>query len=354
MNVTELYFLAEWLRKNGAPAADHYQTLQQALEHNANQPQKQPLEEPLNRLLDYLKNMNMNQLSNGQIDYLSMFDVIALFGKQGLDFVNSTIRKSDFDPATASSEMREAHQRIERAVQKASQILEVFSDVLFTDDRELHEEGRVTVRIEFVGSAEIQNVADWKSWSATWHDIVRGVGLAVNEAPEDTKVIGASQGSVIMILASTYAFTRILALISKSIASIAKDYLEVRMAAEKLQAIKGFKAESKKQLLKNAEEIQKNGVDQVIADIKSAIDHELDGTAEAGLRRSIEKALDFHEKGGEVDFVSPSTEQANADQQGEDGIPEEIIAEVRQVIEDARQARQEVKLPNFPNRQRRG
>lgn len=344
MNVSELYFLAEWIKNYGKNTSDLYEILQRVLEHNANQPQKQPLEEPLNNLVEHLNVMNLNQLSNGQLEYLEQFEIGPLLGRRGAQFVNATVRKSDFDPATANSEIRVALEKLEQAIQKANQILDVFSNMVFKEEVELHEQRRITVRIEFQGQAQIENVTDWKVWSATWHDIVRGVGLAVNERPEDTKVIGASQGSVIMILATTYGFTKVLALISKSIASIAKDYLEVRMVAEKLKAIKNFNAATEKQLLENAEEIQQKGVESIIEDIKASLDHDVTGDAEAALRHSISKALDFYEKGGEVDFVSPSAEQAEADSEGDDAIPAGIIEEVRQVIESARRAKEEVKL----------
>ena len=344
MNVSELYLMAKWLKDHGRTLNSLYLSLQQTIAHNAAQPQKQPLEEQLNQLDDYLKGMNMSQLSSAQIAYLDRFNVGSILGQRGSNFINSTVKKSAYDPATANSDMEEAHNRLMKAIQKAAKILEALSGVAFAKDHELYEPGHVTVRIEFQGQAEIRNVVDWKNWSATWHDIVRGVGRTVNEAPENTKVIGASQGSVIMILAVTYGFTRILALIAKSIASIAKDYLEVRMAAEKLKVIKGFNAENEKKLLENAEEIQKSGVERVIKELKESLDHQLDGDVEAELRRSISKILEFYTKGGEVDFVSPSAEQADADNDGDEVIDEEIIAEIRQEIEAARQAQEEVKL----------
>jgi NAD(P)-dependent dehydrogenase (short-subunit alcohol dehydrogenase family) len=84
--------------------------------------------------------------------------------------------------------------------------------------------------------------------------------------------------------------------------------------------------------------------EQVIEELKESLDHELDGDVDAELRRSIKKILEFNTKGGAIDFVSPPAEQVDADNDGDKVVDEEMIAEIRQAIEAARQAQEEVKL----------
>ncbi len=187
----------------------------------------------------------------------------------------------------------------------------------------------------------MDNVADWKDWSAKWYEIVRGIALAIDERPEDTNVVGASQGSVIMKLAATYAFTRVMALISKSIASIAKDYLEVRHSIEDLKTKKVLRETAEKALLENAEEIKRDGVNTIMEELKPCLPAKLKGDQKNALKMAIEKALDFHNKGGDVDFVAP---ERSADTEEDGGNPTDEIAEVKQAIEEVRALRSELKL----------
>src|SRR5690606_37578263 len=99
-------------------------------------------------------------------------------------------------------------------------------------------EGYVTVRVGFKNDASIRNVKDWKTSAEDWYQIVRGLALVCGEAPEDTKVVGASTGSVILILSATYTFSKLLATISKHITGIAKDVIGVRVALEDLRGKK--------------------------------------------------------------------------------------------------------------------
>ena len=47
MNVEELNYLAMWLKKEATTAKDSYEAVRAKLQHNAQQPQKQPLEDEL-------------------------------------------------------------------------------------------------------------------------------------------------------------------------------------------------------------------------------------------------------------------------------------------------------------------
>ncbi|EAQ47719.1 hypothetical protein MED193_21039 [Roseobacter sp. MED193] len=342
MQIAELYGFSRWFQSELRQLVSKYNSVAKVLQHNASQQQKQPLEGPLDDLINYLQGMDFDALSMQQVALFPLFDVQELVGKQGVSFVESTIRKSDFDPATAHQNVTDAVQRLQSANQRVDAILQAFDGLdLPLADPEL-EKGRVLVRVEFAGEASMHNVAEWKSWSASWYEIVRGVAIAIDETPEETQVIGASQGSVIMKLAATYAFTRVLALISKSISSIAKDYLEVRHSMEDLKAKKLLNKKSETALKANAEEIKTTGVETIMDELRPILPDNVSGDKENALKMAIEKALDFHNKGGDVDFVAP--DQPVEEGEDEEGIPYDEIAEVRIAIEEARAVRNELMM----------
>lgn len=342
MQIAELYGFSRWFQSELRELISKYTNVNNVLQHNASQQQKRPLEEPMDDLTEYLDGMDFDALSMQQVALFPLFEVQELVGKQGVAFIEGTIRKSDFDPATAHKDVSEALSRLQSANQRTDAILQAFGDLdIPLADPEL-EAGRVLVRVEFAGDASMHNVAEWKSWSASWYEIVRGVAIAIDETPEDTQVVGASQGSVIMKLAATYAFTRVLALISRSISSIAKDYLEVRHSMEDLKAKKLLNQNSEAALKANAEEIKTSGVETIMDELRPVLPDNVSGDKENALKKAIEKALDFHNKGGDVDFVAPE-EPIDEEDDGEE-IPYAEIAEVRAAIEDARAVRNELMM----------
>lgn len=341
MQTSELYSFSHWLQRELRQVIGKYTAVNQILKHNATQTQKQPLEGPLHDLMEYLEGMDLDVLSNQQLGLLELFNASQLLNRKGKSFVEATIRKSDFDPATAHQDFNEAIEKLQSANQRAQQLIQAFDGLDLTLEDPSLGDGRVLLRIGFSGDAAMNNVSDWKDWSATWYEIVRGVALAIEERPEDTIVVGASQGSVIMKLGATYGFTRIMALISKSIASIAKDYLEVRHSMEDLKAKKLLNKAAEKALKANAEAVKSDGVGKIMNQLKPLLTTELNGDQENALKNSIEKALDFHNKGGDVDFVAPDD---SGDEEGGDEALFEDIAEVRVIIEEARVIRNELKL----------
>ena len=68
----------------------------------------------------------MHVLSSEQVKLLESFGVSMLLGKNGVEFVEGTIKKSDFDPATAMSEIQEANQTIQDAMRRADSIIGAF------------------------------------------------------------------------------------------------------------------------------------------------------------------------------------------------------------------------------------
>jgi hypothetical protein len=351
MEISEVYRLANWFKTHFPELRKHYTQLHNVLTSNAAQQAQQPIEDQLNELLTFLHGMHVEELSLQQLHVLQMIDVGNLIGHDGADTVAAIVKTATYDPATVEQNVSRNLSKLNRA----SQLLEAFTSSvnelhLGPDEFEDSEE-YITIRVGFRREASIENIADWKSSADEWYQIIRGLGLALNEPPEATKVVGATKGSLIMILAATVSLTKLLAVISKHITGIAKDVISVKLAMENLrqQNMLTKKMEAEFQIL--VAEKREQGLASIEADIAAMFPEMLDGEKHSALSKSVEKLLKFGEQGGDVDFVAPSEEAANdpGNHPAPGGAPQVAadIAAVRSAILDYQSEREALKQLEF-------
>src|SRR6185437_850553 len=170
--------------------------------------------------------------------------------------------------------------------------------------------------------------------SKDWYEIIRGIALAANESPEDTKVVGAATGSVILILAGTVAVTTMMATISKNITSVARDVIGVGVERENLRQKKLLTAAMEAELKKIEQKKRTDAVKTVMAELKKYLPVSALGDTKIALEASVKKLLDFNERGGVVDFVAPAEpEESDEGSRGEDK-GRQLLADARRVIHE--------------------
>lgn len=347
MDVQELFLLSEWYEGHFPRLRELYTALHNVLENNASQPNQQPVEQPLDELSAYLGEMNLGELSLQQLSLLEELDVRILVGIEGKNFVENTVKTSTYDPATTEQKIQASLQSINETNGKLSAYKSAVASIGIEPDSFEDLEGRITVRIGFKNQASIENVTQWKSSSKEWYDIVRGIAMAAGESPEDTKVIGASKGSIILILASTYTVTKLLATISKHVTGIAKDVISVGIERENLRQKKLLTKTMDAELTKFEKEKRESGLKEITGALEQMLPDSVQGDVKTALESSVKKILSFNEKGGDVDFVSPP---ANEDIDGDPEDGEEIdevqaeISQVRQIIQEYQEEREVVRL----------
>ena len=174
-------------------------------------------------------------------------------------------------------------------------------------------------------------------------DIIRGIAMVAGEAPENTKVIGASTGSIILVLAATSTLTGLLALISKHVISVAKDVVEIRNQIEDLRAKKMLNVVMQNELQKMERDKKSNALAEVVSAIKAKMP-DLDGGQITALEASVKKLLTFNEKGGNVDFVAPQIDEEKFDDlhENEDGVHD--FRDARALIHDYQKVREQIKM----------
>ncbi len=280
-----------------------------------------------------------DELSIQQLRMLADLGVEQFIGRVGAQYIEGTIRTAEYDSATAVDLINAALSKLSEAHSGFSQYRSSLKalGVDGADDQADHD--AIIIRVGFQNDASIENITDWKESAKDWYAIIRGLALAADEAPEDTKIIGASTGSIILILAGTLSVTTLLALISKNIASIAKEVIGIRNQVEDLRHKKWLNTIIEKEFKKKEEALKTAALTDIIALIKKRIPN-IDGEKSAALEISIKNLLAFNEKGGNFDFVSPD----NAVSSGGDGQDLDALVEVQTVIRDYQATREQLKL----------
>lgn len=343
MEVSELVELADWFDDQVPPVRTAYENLLTVMQHNASQADKRPLETELERLVGALEEMSFDELSLQQLQVLERLDVRDYLGPDGVQFLDQTVRTANYDPATAVSRVQSVITNINNTT-SALNAYRGATEQLQLQPKDLEDvPDRIVIRIGFENDATIDNVTDWRDSSREWYDIIRGISLAANESPEDTKVIGAATGSIILILAATVAVTSMLAVISKNITSVAKDIIGVGVARENLRQQKILTTAMEAEFTKVEAKKRADALKTVMAELKKHIHKSVMADAKVALEASVKKLLEFNEKGGIVDFVAPSESEEGG--QGEDETAgRELLADARRIIHEYQAEREALRL----------
>lgn len=342
MDVKELFDFSKWYLKYATEALRQYENLQKKLQHNAQQPQKQPVRDDLNKLLETLRGMPFQVLTSEQIDLLVQEKVENSLGAVGAKNLERIVKSGRFDPASAAQDVSEIVNSLQASVSRIQQVHDSLSAISDLGDEESTFE-QITIRVHFKDSAAISDVSEWKSWADEWYEIIRGVTMSVGEAPEDVKVLGAHQGSVIMVLGATAAVTGTLLLISNHLTKIALNSLQVANGIADFKHKLRLNRTVSEGLQKALEQSEKENLTELLAAAKESLPAPINGEQESALKRSIEKYKKFTEKGGEVDFIAPpDTDMYDADELDEKEV--EKIESVRENIAELRDTREETRL----------
>ncbi len=344
MNVSELQHLSEWYTTHYVRLNSLYNQLISPIQHNSSQQNKQPVEDQLENLLSYLRGMSFNELSLQQLQTLNALGIDRYIGVDGARFVERLIRTAEYDPNTASVKLQEALTKLAESNPHFTSYLTTTNALGFSDFDPTEDADAIIIRVGFQNEAGIEHLTDWKDSARDWYDIIRGVSMAANEAPEDTKIVGAATGSIILFLSATAAVTVLLALISKNLTSVAKDVIGIGNQIEELRAKKWINREVEKQLRDMQKERKTEALGTIMEEIKKRLP-DINGEQNTALETSVKKLLAFNEKGGNLDFVAPpKAPSEDGEDEEDDDNNRGAMAEVRGLIHEYQSVREQMKL----------
>lgn len=303
MNANELAAIPLWVEREVVKrrVPQLFSELASAVQNNANG-SPQAFESQKSALIDAVREADLTTLTDAQVEFLTdKLKLIPHLGRRGVEEIEGILFRNSLDVATAASEMNRISGEVASAIDRSNQIEAALSGLVLPNEVASDE---ILLRVTFDHKAAISDIVDLKKWAAEWHDIGRGISMAVGETPKDIRVVGAQTGSIIITLATTYAIAEI----------VSKVLLKVLEVAEKVQGLRKAQLEIEALKLNNkqaidaikAQEISErdNGQAEIAASISTEL--ELDGEKVEALTRAITKLLSFVEKGGEVDLLLPA------------------------------------------------
>jgi hypothetical protein len=317
MYVREIRQLTEWIEREivqkGVQAK--YDALYQAFNTNAQPNQKQPFEKQRNDLVGTIRTIRFDGLTSEQTAYLyNLFNVGSYVGDDGLKNLEELLYRNAMDVANAAQKTRQIVKQIQAGITRANQLKECLQGI---DEAAGTEAGDVLIRVRFVREAAMAHVVDLKKWGETWHDIARGIAMLHDKAPEEIRVVGATTGSIILDLAATYLIARTASAILLEALKVAHRYLEIMTEAQRVRGLKIANDKAAAELESAAQKERERQIETIVENVikLEAIATKVDGEKKNALAKSVEKLVNFVQRGGEVDFVMPKTAEADADAQ---------------------------------------
>jgi len=183
-------------------------------------------------------------------------------------------------------------------------------------EEEYESEDEVLIRVSFTGQATMSNVTDFKNWGNIWHEIGRGIAMAHNASPEDVKIIGATNGSIIIELATFAGIATTTSGIILAALKVTEKVLDIKLKAEEIKNLKLKNRKLATDMEKEAENEKKTGIEEISADIvkQLKLKPDTEGDKITALKKAVKNLVNFIESGGEVDFVIPEIAESDEDE----------------------------------------
>lgn len=317
MNVEELYGLTEWINSeiSGQRIPKLYNSLHTILQQNT-QPnqQKQPFDEQKLSLIEALKKVPLNRLTLSQVDFLTKIGIAPYIGEEGVEHLEEILVKNPIDPATAASNLQTVLNSITQGIEKSNIIKKGLEGCV--EVREFPSD-EFLIRVNFSNDAAITNIKDLKEWGDIWHTIGRGIGITHGIPPEEIRIIGASNGSILLDLGVTYLFVNTVSMILNKALNIAERVIQIRGEAEKVRTLHLSNNKIASQLETEAKKVNDEGIEKIKKEVFSqlGIGNSPDGDKQTAFVKALGLLINFLSKGGEVDCVIPdepeTTEEEN-------------------------------------------
>ncbi|UTA54336.1 hypothetical protein L3D22_00225 [Lysobacter soli] len=315
MNAEELAGIPVWVGREVVERQIPrlYAELAAAVQNNANG-SRQAFENERLRLVEELARADLTSLTEAQDRFLrEKLHLLEHLGEHGIQEVEGVLFRNSLDVVTAASEINRIAGEVTNAIDRSSQIKAALSGLI---DPFKAPDDEIVLRVVFDHDASINDIVDLKKWAQEWHDIGRGVAMAVGASPKEIRVVGAQTGSIILTLATTLAIARVVSSVLLKALEVAEKVQGLRKAELEIQALKLANSQAVDAIRAQADAEKRAGLE----DISQAVAREhlnLDGERLAALEKSVAKLVKFIEKGGEVDVVLPITMEQMEEPQGD-------------------------------------
>lgn len=337
MHLNELLSLIYWINQNirDAGIIQAYNQLHKILNQNA-QPnqQKQPFEDQRSALDAALRAVPLTELGFNQFDFLDGCDILKSLGPQAADTVENILMDNTHDIATAAQKIAELRDPINRALASFKKVEDGLNELYESPEEEYEE---ALVHVHFTGDAGINNIVDFKKWAASWYEIGRGIALAIDEQPESCRVVGASHGSIIIALATTYGIAKIISNILLVAIKVRERVIELQIQKEKLRGLRLSNDAAEKALQNEIDDEVKSGEKKAFDELKARL--QLDGEQKNALEKSVKTSFKFINNGGLIDVHVHGEAEEEPGEEGDEPDGKPTLIERQELIRITREIR---------------
>lgn len=310
MQIEELLQLSVWFKnnveKNQIP--QNYTKLYNKMNLNVrrqNGLQNQPFIEEKNNLFSSLEKVDYDDLTIEQIKFLEQLGVDNLINKEAIQIIKEDLTSNNLDISSATNIIKEYNDKVVSAQNKFLEIFNLLSQYFKVNISNEIENNEVLMRLYFQEGVSIDNLNDLKKLSNNWYDISRGIAMALDQTPEDFRVIGAKKGSIIIDLAVAVGVATAVSKILLEALKVADRVLDIRKKVEEIKSLKLSNKKIELELKKEADTERDNGIKSIVEETINQlnINRQNEGDKITAIEKSVKKLIEFTENGGQVDFV---------------------------------------------------
>jgi hypothetical protein len=325
MNINELYQLTIWAEDNiiKVNISQKFQQLITIINNNVNNRNAaaQSFEAQKEELLKTIANINIFSLSKEQLNVLEKYNILENISSNASEQISDIFYKQSLDLATILKELQDRHRNLNQGINKITTLKNSLFEIIEEKDLSFFENEAI-IKLHFENNASIDNIVELKKWSSDWYDILRGIALSKDEAPESIKVISAEKGSIIITLGIAYGLVKIISKAILKVLEIIEKSLEIAKKAHELKQLKLTNQKIIADLEKEAKDFKKNKITEMI---DTFLKNNSDGEKKTAFEKSLKKLIIFTEKGGQVDCFLPSPSE------DDDEIKPENIQEIKSI-----------------------
>lgn len=326
MLLSEMISLHKWIEEKESlyQPIEKLQKLHQILNANVHarspnnrQPQAaQPFTSEKNEAADALRKLKLSELSNDQITCLSVHGADQHMDDAAADRLLHIFREDVHDLAYLAKEVAEANKCLNEARAKIAEV----SRFITPYSKEIHEadylDDKARFSIIFKDGVKVDSLKDLEVRSKEWSVVMHGIGVALNIPPNDFKVLGARNGSLVIDLyMCAAAIVPIGFILNRSLSMIERFALSMKRVKALYDfeigdpAFKDIEEEIKATSERYFERKKVISAKTIAKDILDEQECPKDRRpeAETHLESSIKKILNHLRKGGDLDAFIPSS-----------------------------------------------
>ncbi|HHQ4520956.1 TPA: hypothetical protein ACSP2U_003031 [Aeromonas veronii] len=210
--------------------------------------------------------------------------------------------------STLISILTEQRDNLARAENYFQQTSTMYSEIFeYTPEQYSKFDGENVIKIRFKDNAAISNVSDLKFWAEKWYKISRGFSGVVNGSPEDFKVSGAANGSIVFDIVVNNEILKVFLESITSIAETTTAYFAFKTLLIQMKGNSGSNSSEEEKISEMIEKTISSQIEQQVdLSIKRMIDEGVikDKSPEIinNLKMSLDETRVFLEKGGSFEL----------------------------------------------------